>query len=148
MLIVPATQEAEAGPLQSKSSRPAWAAEQDPVKTNQCTAPLASSSSIRTDQCFKAEVQAADDITEGPPAPPQSPPRRPQPRGQLTEKASCFCAMSVFLSLQSYSSSSSSQSLIHMISRDVAWMMFCSCRRWSIRSKDAFCTARWTAALE
>ncbi|KAL0623041.1 hypothetical protein AAY473_006630 [Plecturocebus cupreus] len=30
---------------------------------------------------------------------------------------------------KSYSSSSSSQSLIHMISRDVAWMMFCSCRR-------------------
>ena len=60
----------------------------------------------------------------------------------LTEKASCFWAMLVFLSLQSYSSSSSSQSLIHMISRDVAWMMFCSCRRWSILSKDAFCTGR------
>ena len=70
---------------------------------------------------------------------------RPLPtRGSrgLTEKASCFWAMLVFLSLQSYSSSSSSQSLIHMISRDVAWMMFCSCRRWSILSKDAFCTGR------
>ena len=70
---------------------------------------------------------------------PQSLPR--DSRG-LTEKASCFWAMLVFLSLQSYSSSSSSQSLIHMISRDVAWMMFCSCRRWSILSKDAFCIGR------
>lgn len=63
----------------------------------------------------------------------------------LTEKASCFCAMLVFLSLQSYNSSSSSQSLIHMISRDVAWMMFCSCLRWSILSNDAFCNGRSAA---